>query len=117
MKQNKGNESASVVSGILGFLRDRGKGDLIASVAAGLDTVVDSSRVVNKIIITSAIRLTDEQMRQIKKLVCKFLKREIPAVNRIDKETLGGFSIRVGDFYLDATLESELNLVKNALLS
>lgn len=117
MKKNAQKESTSVVSGILGFLRDRGKTELLPFVAHELDEAVDTSNEREKILITSAVPLSKDEIQSIKRSITRFLRRDVPAVNRIDKDLIGGFSVRVGDFFLDASLVSELNAVKQTLLS
>lgn len=117
MKKSTPKESMSVVSGILGFLRDRGKTELLPLVALGLDEAVDTSNERKKIVITSAVPLSKDQIQSIKDSITRFLKRDVPAVNRVDKDLIGGFFVRVGDFFLDASLVSELNAVKQTLLS
>lgn len=117
MKKDTSKESTSVVAGLLGFLSDRGKSNLLSSVAERLDEVVDKTERAEKIIITSAVPLSQEQLKSLRNIVCRFLKREIPTINKTDKQLLGGFSIRVGDFFLDATLASELTSIKHLLIS
>ncbi|EKD64259.1 MAG: hypothetical protein ACD_51C00036G0002 [uncultured bacterium] len=117
MKKGDTKESLSVVAGILGFLSERGKTGLLTSVAQSLDEVVDKSHKADKIIVTSAVPVSKEQMNQLRSLVNRFLNRNLPAMNKIDKELIGGFSIRVGDFFLDASLASELFEVKQLLMA
>lgn len=110
-------ESTSVVSGILGFLRDRGRTGLLPLVAHELDEAVGKSDERKKIVITSAVPLSKDQIQSIKSIISRFLKRDVPAINTVDKDLIAGFSVRVGDFFLDATLLSELNAVKQTLLT
>lgn len=117
MEKNVSKESKSLVTGILGFLTDSGKTNLLSSVAKGLDEVVDKSGRADKIVVTSSVPLTQIELELLKGIVCRFLKRDLPAVNKIDNHILGGFSIRVGDFFLDASLASELASMKQLLLS
>ncbi len=117
MSKTAPKESTSVVQGILGFLSDTGKTNLLGSVAEVLDEVVDKTQQANEIIITSAVPLSRQQAEKLRRMVSRFLKRELPIVAKIDKKLLGGFSIRVGDFFLDASLANELANIKQLLLS
>ncbi len=117
MNTSQSKESSSVVQGILGFLSDTGKSNLLSSVAEVLDEVVDKTRNADEILITSAVPLTPPQVKKLGGIVSHFLKRDLPPVNKIDKRLLGGFSIRVGDFFLDASLANELDNIKQLILS
>lgn len=110
-------ESSSVVQGILGFLSDTGKSNLLSSVAEVLDEVVDKTKNADEITVTSAVPLSRDQVKQLRAIVSRFLKRDLPATNKIDKRLIAGFSIRVGDFFLDASLANELTNMKQLILS
>ena len=117
MAKQRSAESNSVVAGILGFLSDTGKTNLLSSVVDVLDEVADKTKHAERIDITSAIALTKGEISTLRRTVSHFLKRDLPAENTIDKNLIGGLAIRVGDFFLDATLASELRSVKELVLS
>ena len=117
MKKHASKESSSVVAGILGFLSDSGKTNLLSSVSEVLDEVVDKTKHADEIIVTSPVLLTRVEMKRVRAVVSGFLKRDLPAVNRIDTRLIGGFGIRVGDFFLDASLASEVTNLKQLILS
>lgn len=116
MKQTS-KDSKLVVQGLLGFLSDSGKTGLLSSVTDLLGEVVDKTKSAEEIIVTSQVTLTKEELGKIRQLVSHFLRRDIPAVNKVEKNLIGGFTIRVGDFFLDASLASELSNVKRLILS
>lgn len=117
MKKSVSKESNLVVAGILGFLSDTGKANLLSTVVQALDEVADKTKKAEQIVVTSQIPLNRGQLGKLRASVRRFLKRELPMVNRVDKSLLGGFTIRVGDFFLDASLANELANVKQLLLS
>lgn len=117
MNKTQSKETSSVVQGILGFLSDTGKTNLLSSVAEVLDEVVDKTKNADEILITSFIPLSRPQFKKLAGIVSRFLGRKLPAVNKIDKRLVGGFSIRVGDFFLDASLANELANIKQLILS
>ena len=117
MKKPNAKDSMSVVAGILGFLGDTGKTNLLPTVAQELDDVVEKSHPVDKIIITSAVVVSKDQIKKLQIIVNRYLQRDLPAVHTLDKTLLGGFSIRAGDFFLDASLSSEVAAMKRLLLT
>ena len=110
-------QTRSVVAGILGFLSETGRTNLLASVAQDLEHVVDKTKHADHITIVSCVPLAREQLNSLRGIVSKFLKQELPAVNTIDKQVLGGFIIKFGDFFLDASLATELTRVKRLVFS
>ncbi|OGG04466.1 hypothetical protein A2W14_06710 [Candidatus Gottesmanbacteria bacterium RBG_16_37_8] len=70
----------------------------------------------DKAVITSVVPLTDAQLEQIKNFLIKKFGHGIIIEKIVDKKVLGGFSVAFGDWYLDATLKTDLyNLKKNIL--
>ncbi len=117
MKRGAQKESSSVVAGILGFLKDSGKSNLLTSVAEVLDEAAGKTKQANRIVIASAVRLNPQELARLKGAVSVFLKTTLPTTNVIDKTLIAGFSIRVGDFFLDASLGAEVDSIKNLLVT
>ena len=117
MKRGVPKESSSVVAGILGFLKDSGKTNLLSSVAEVLDEAAGKTKHANRIVIASAVTLSPRDLLRLRAVVSVFLKTSLPVVNVIDKKLIAGFSIRVGDFFLDASLGAEVNSIKQLLVS
>ena len=67
-------------------------------------------------IITSPIRLTVEQINYLQIILKKIFNEVLPVQNIIDKNILAGFTVKVGEWYLDASLKTELNNLQQILL-
>ena len=67
-------------------------------------------------IITSPIRLTVEQINYLQIILKKIFNEVLPVQNIIDKNILAGFTVKVGEWYLDASLKTELNNLQQKLL-
>ncbi|OGG00619.1 hypothetical protein A3D78_05485 [Candidatus Gottesmanbacteria bacterium RIFCSPHIGHO2_02_FULL_39_14] len=67
-------------------------------------------------IITSPIRLTVEQINYLQITLKKIFNEVLPVQNIIDKNILAGFTVKVGEWYLDASLKTELNNLQQILL-
>lgn len=62
--------------------------------------------------VISVIPLSHEQQSEIEGKLAKIFTRKISLVNKIDKKLLGGFTIRLGDWYLDASLFNDIQNIK-----
>lgn len=72
---------------------------------------------VTKIEITSFIPLSEQQLTKLIKLLpSPFLSLNLPVDQKVNKRILGGFKVRIGDWFLDASLASDLLNIKKHLL-
>lgn len=71
----------------------------------------------DKIIVTSVVPLSKEQLLVIGKVLPEFVDKKAPIINVIDKKILAGFTISVRDWFLDASLIYEIKDFKQRLLS
>ncbi len=117
MTKTSSNTSSSVAAGILGFLSARGQTSLLPTVAQVLDEAAGKSKRADKIVVTTASPLTKEQLMNIRSIVERFLRRNLPIAAAIDRSLIGGFSIRVGDFFLDASVAADVEGIRHMLLS
>lgn len=111
------SKSSQVLEGLLNYLDERNEQDILPEVTKSLEAKVEKNDNDNKIIISSAIRLSDKQIGQIKSVVLKKLGRKMPAVNKIEKKLLGGFTLRVNDWFLDSSLNFQIINLKRLMLS
>jgi F-type H+-transporting ATPase subunit delta len=117
MKKKTSSESSQVVEGIVDFLSESGKSELLPSVTQDLEDLVDESKKANEIIVTSARGMSTSQLEKLQKIINTYLDRDLPVQNQIDSALLGGFSVKVGDFFLDATITNEIQNLKRRLIS
>jgi F-type H+-transporting ATPase subunit delta len=59
-------------------------------------------------VITSAAGLDDQLKSKVYKMIKESLKSEIELVEKVDKDLIGGFILRVGDKQYDVSIASEL---------
>lgn len=68
-------------------------------------------------IITSCTPLSSIQMENLKKSLEKIHKTNLSLENKIDKKLLGGFTVRVADWFFDASLLTQLANLKQEIVS
>ena len=71
----------------------------------------------SEIIVTSVVVLSSMQMENIRKLLPSSTPKNLPIVNKIDKRLLGGFTVSVNDWFLDASLIYQLETLKDSLIN
>lgn len=109
-------KSQQVVQGLLDYLSETDQTRLLPDVADTLKGLFASSKAAKEIIVTSSVELDNSQVSEIGKIMNKILSVNLPVKNIIDEKILGGLTISVGDWYLDASLSHTLKNLKNKLL-
>ncbi|MBI2611175.1 ATP synthase F1 subunit delta [Candidatus Gottesmanbacteria bacterium] len=109
-------KSRLVVKGLVEFLNENGQKYLLPQIYNVLGDLVQKPEAKKEVVVTSAVKLSQKEYSQLKKIVDKILGRELPITNKIDKNLIGGFTIKAGDWFLDASLKQELKQLKKVLL-
>lgn len=109
--------SRLVGEAIVDYLKDTKQESLLPEVEAVLEQKTRKEKKIKSIVITSVVELLQNQSDQITKLVKKHVSSDIPTVYKIDKDIIGGFTVEVGDWYLDASLKKDLDRLKEYLLT
>ena len=67
-------------------------------------------------IITSAVGLDDKLRKEVYDTVKKSLNSEIELIEKVDKDLIGGFVVRVGDKQYDASIARDLRHLRQELI-
>ena len=71
-----------------------------------------------KVVITSAVELPDDKINDIVHIVKqRFGDATLEVEREIDPELIGGFTVKIGDVLLDASVKNELNQLRLKLIS
>jgi F-type H+-transporting ATPase subunit delta len=73
-------------------------------------------------VLTTAVKVDSKVKKQITDLISDVFKTKVELEEKIDKEIIGGFILRVDDNYIDASIKNKLRKIKielkgNALAS
>lgn len=112
----KTQASKRVVEAVVDYLHDSGQEELIPDVLRDLEKAEQKATGANRAHIASVVKLTTPQLETVKKFVHNHLRLKIPVVSSVDKNLIGGFTLQVGDWFLDASIVHELNILKKSLL-
>lgn len=116
MKKGK-DKSDIVVQGLMDYLSDSGQTNLLPEVAQDLQNLLKEASKEEQILVESYIPLTPDQKEELGRIMKKFIGKNLPITNKINHNLLGGFTLQVGDWFLDASLAHSLENIKNKLLS
>lgn len=108
--------SEELVKGLMEYLEDQGNLRLLPEITKSLENEVSKAQGKDEIIITSVVKLLDDQLQKIKLLLIKKLKKDLPVTNKIDSNLIGGFTIKVNDWFLDSSIVYEIEYFKRLLL-
>lgn len=112
----KNQQPELVVNGLLDFLKEAGQTNLLPEVALQLEKLTKESQRVKEIVLKSCVSLDDSELQRLKIILSKLLSIDLPVINEVDKNLLGGFTIKVGDWFLDTSLANEVSYLKKTIL-
>ncbi len=109
-------KSNNIIQGLMDYLAETGEERLLPEVSDELDYLSKESAKAEEIQVESTVLLSPEQKKIIQKFINSHLGQSLPVVNKINKAILGGFSIKVGDWYLDTSIKYQLKNIRHLLL-
>lgn len=68
-------------------------------------------------ILTTAVKVDDNVRQKISDLISDVFKTKVELVENIDSELIGGFILRIGDNYIDASVRNKLRKIRKELVS
>lgn len=99
------------------LITDKHRESLIPEISKAFDEQYKTNKNIFTAVVTSANGLDDMTKQKVKDLVKAQLKGEVELVEKIDKNAIGGFILRIGDQQLDKTVARQLNNLKKELLT
>ena len=65
--------------------------------------------------LTTAVPVNDKIRKQISELISAEFNTKIELKENVDKEIIGGFVLKVNDYYMDASIRNKLRKIKKEL--
>jgi len=106
----------SIVRGILDYLQVKKSLDLLPQVLEELGRQGLNRVDPNLALVKSPVKLEADQLAAIKQILTKNFGRPITVKTRIDKSIIAGFIIEIDGKLIDASLDKELETVKEQML-
>lgn len=86
----------------------KGREPYLESIAKEFVTQFKKFKGIQTAVITSAVGLDDKLRSEVYRIVKESVKSEVELIEKIDKNLIGGFVLRMGDQQYDASIASDL---------
>ena len=97
------------------LLTNKGREDLLDEIAFTFELHVKEYKGIVPVTLTTAQPLDDATKELIMSKVAPIINGKPEVTEKIDEEIIGGFVVRMGDTQIDASVESQLNNLKQRL--
>jgi F-type H+-transporting ATPase subunit delta len=101
---------------LVSLLATRNSVASLSSIAGAYQELVDSEKGVERAEIVSAVKLTDEQVKDIVDKLTQMLRKELSVITYVDESILGGYLARVGDRLVDGSVKTQLEDMRRELI-
>jgi F-type H+-transporting ATPase subunit delta len=107
------DEVNTITTAILNLLKTKGQLPLLPEIIEELKK--EQEVLQQKVIIESAIELSDREISQLAKTISQKLKYQPSIINRVDPDLLAGIRLRIGDQVIDISLKNRLEQIRNTI--
>lgn len=77
--------------------------------------MVDEKNIIEKGMVISAVKLTDEEVRNLEEKLSKKFSRKVELENKVDESIIGGIFVKVGNREIDGTVKGRMKGLKKEL--
>ena len=106
-----------LVRNLVDVLITKGLVDLLPEVHQAYGEYLDEHRGRQRVEVTSAIPLEDQERQSITRFLAALIQKEVVVSTEVDESILGGVVIRIGDRLLDGSTRARLEDLRNRLHS
>lgn len=111
----QGNLS-KLMQNFLGILNEKGRIGLLAEIVAAYHDLINRQLNRIEVTVTVAGKLGDEHLEQVRKRIGEALKKDVTIHERVDESILGGLMLNIQDRLIDASVKSQLQLMRQQLM-
>jgi F-type H+-transporting ATPase subunit delta len=104
-----------LVSNFCGLLADRGRLPLLGLIARAFAAMLDARRRIVRGSLCTAVALDDDRRETIKSRLEQTVGGALELEYQVDPDILGGVTIRLGDRILDASLRTQLDMLRDTI--
>jgi F-type H+-transporting ATPase subunit delta len=101
----------------LSLIAKKKRAGLLPEIIAEFQELLDEKRGVINVDVTSAVKLSDQQVDQLIDKLSVSTGKKIRARMSLDEKLLGGVSVKIGDTIYDGSISHQLLKLKETLLS
>lgn len=111
-----GGEIGTISLNFLSLIAEKNRESILPQIASAFTNEYHAHLGIVSAEITSVVPLSETERTKAKEFVKK-LGKEVELVEKIDKNIIGGFIIRVGDKQYDASVSSRIKALKTTFLN
>jgi len=101
-----------VLLSLLKLLVERGRQQALGAIAADFGALADAARGLLRVQVTSAVRLSEEQLERLTKVLSHLTGKRIALESEVDPEVLAGAQVRIGDRVIDGSARTRLERLR-----
>ena len=98
------------------IITHKGREGQLEGIAKEYIRILKEFKGIQTAIVTSAIGLDDKLRSEVYTLIKESLNSEIELIEKVNKDLIGGFILRVGDKQYDASIARDLRLMRQELI-
>lgn len=98
------------------LLVDKGRLRILPDIVDEYDRILDAHFGLERVMVTTALPLTDEEKGNIKKEMETRLNKKVVLTNEVRRDIIGGLVIRIGDKLIDGSISTELRTFEKELV-
>jgi F-type H+-transporting ATPase subunit delta len=102
---------------LINLLVTKGLVDAVHDVRADYGGLLDDHRGRQRVKVTSAVPLEQDEMDRITQFLSSLVRKEIVVSSDVDESILGGVVIQVGDQLLDGSTKSRLDALRSEVVT
>ena len=106
-----------LVRNLVHVLVVRGQADLASGILEDYTELLDAHLGRQRVGVTSAVPLTDDQLERITRFISDLTLREVVVSTQVDESIIGGIVIQIGDQLLDGSTRSRLESLRRQMHS
>lgn len=106
-----GSLARQIAKELIASLKKAGKLDLLPEVVTTLQAEVKGKR--SGVIVTSAYQLDATELAAIASYAKELTGQTLPIENRVDPDLVAGFTLQIGDRFVDTSYAARLAAIKN----
>lgn len=116
LKRVFANKISDLTMSFFDVLTRKGRESQLEGIAIEFTRAYKEFKGIQTAIVTSAVGLDDKLRSEVYNLIRKSLNSEVELIEKVDKDLIGGFILRVGDKQYDASIAHDLRLMKQELI-
>ena len=106
-----------MVKNLVSLLVSRGAADAMPDVHRGYVALLDTHLGRQRVEVTSAVPLEDDELQRITRFVAALTNKEVVVSTQVDEAILGGVIIQIGDQLLDGSARTRLEEMRRQIRS